>query len=241
MAYSSDDQVLAQAYIDENKKIASSIHSVFTTHSRAIHSRFKHNTIIFDEDPLPLLLDVDTLKIADLKKIRKSAFCKLFNSDKTRLITLQRYLEDVDEGDIQRLPDEFRVDIAHEWHQIMQTEGMDSNIMKFLDCQYFYKDESDRDRIHFITRQELPTDKKIIIMSATVPAEIFLQLYGQRVEVIDITDVEHKGTITQHTKYSYSRSSLKEHLDEAIEKLPNRPTITFKGFNSQIETATPDI
>jgi len=241
LAYSPEDQALAQAYIDENKKIAGSVQSVFTTHSRAIHSKFGHDTIIFDEDPLPLLLDVDTLKIADLKKIRKNAFCKLFNRDKTTLITLQRYLEGVDEGDIQRLPDEFRVDIAHEWHLIMQTEGMDSNIMKFLDCQYFYKDESDRDRIHFVTRQDLPTDKKIIIMSATIPVEIYKQLYGQRVEVIDITDVEHRGNITQHTKYSYSRSSLNDHLDEAIAKLSNRPTITFKGFNSQIESATPDI
>jgi len=241
LGYSTDDQILAQRYIDENKKIASSVSSVFTTHSRAIHGSFWHDTIIFDEDPLPLLLDVDTLKIADLKKIKKNAFCHLFNRDQTRLITLQRYLEGVNEGDIQRLPDEFRIDISNEWHLIMQTDGIDSNIMKFLDCQYFYKDPSDRDRIHFVTRQDLPADKKIIIMSATVPAKIFQQLYGERVEEIDITDVEHKGSITQHTKYSYSRSSLTDHLEEAIAKLPDRPTITFKGFNSQIETATPDI
>lgn len=123
----------------------------------------------------------------------------------------------------------------------MQTEEMDSNIVKFLDCTYFYKDESDRDIIHFIQQQELPDDKKIIIMSATIPIEIYKELYGERVNVVDITDVTHRGTITQHTKYSYSRNSLAQRLDTVNTKLSERPTITFKSFNDKIENAAPDI
>lgn len=135
----------------------------------------------------------------------------------------------------------FKVDITDQWLHIMKAEGIDSNIIKFLDCTYFYKDESDRDRIHFINREDLPDDKKIIIMSATIPVQIYKELYGERVRIIDISDVEHTGTITQHNKYSYSRNSLKKHLKEANSKLADRPTITFKSFNHQIDNAAPDI
>ena len=78
-------------------------------------------------------------------------------------------------------------------------------------------------------------------MSATIPAEIYKELYGERVQVIDITDVTHTGTITQHTKYSYSRNSLTKHLDEANGKLATRPTITFKSFNDQVDNSAPDM
>lgn len=123
----------------------------------------------------------------------------------------------------------------------MQTEGIDSNIIKFLNSTYFYKDEADRDIIHFIHKEKLPDDKKIIIMSATIPVEIYKELYGERVNVIDITDVTHRGSITQHTKYSYSRNSLAQRIDEVNATLSNRPTITFKSFNNQIHNASPDM
>lgn len=188
-----------------------------------------------------MLLDVGSLKIADLKKIKNKSRSRLFGHYTTRLLSLQRYLEGVEEGEILTLPDEFKVDITNEWTLFMQTEDIDSNIVKFLDCTYFYKDESDRDIIHFIQQQELPDDKKIIIMSATIPIEIYKELYGERVNVVDITDVTHRGTITQHTKYSYSRNSLTQRLDTVNTKLSERPTITFKSFNDKIESAAPDI
>ena len=240
--YSRQDQAIAQAYIDENKAVQASVKSIFTTHSRAIHSSFCHDTLIFDEDPLPLLLSVSTLKIADLKKIKKNkARAVLFGEETPRFIELQRYLEGVEEGEILTLPDKYKMDISHDWRLIVETEGIDSNLMKFLNCHYFYKDESDRDRIHFINRENLADDKKIIIMSATIPVEIYKELYGERVKVIDISDVEHKGTITQHTKYSYSRNSLKKNLEEANAKLANRPTITFKSFNQQVNNAAKNV
>src|SRR6056297_1796572 len=87
-----DDQAIAQRYIDANLAVQNALGPVFTTHSRAIHSRFHHDTIIFDEDPLPLLLDVDTLKVADLKKIKQdSPRTLLFGEDHpSRLKKLQR-------------------------------------------------------------------------------------------------------------------------------------------------------
>ena len=239
--YSPQDQAIAQAYVNQNRAVQESVKSIFTTHSRAVHTSFTHDTIIFDEDPLPLLLDVDTLKIADLKKIKKKSKSRLFGHYTTRLVALQRYLELVEEGEILTIPEEFNIDISNEWMLFMHTEGIETNIMKFLNCAYFYKDENDRDLIHFIRKEELPTDKKIIIMSATIPVEIYKELYGERVRVVDISNVTHVGTITQHTKYSYSRNSLTQRLDQIQEKLPDRPTITFKSFHEQIDGASSEM
>jgi hypothetical protein len=80
-----------------------------------------------------------------------------------------------------------------------------------------------------------------MILSATIAVDIYKQLYGERVRVIDITDVAHKGTITQHTRYSYSRNSLEQRYQQANAKLADRPTITFKSFNERIENAAPDM
>lgn len=236
-----EDQKIAQDYIDQNTAVQDFTGSVFTTHARALHTPFYHDTIIFDEDPLPLLLDVDTLKVADLKKVSRKSGALLFEHRTTNILKLQRFLEDAEPGEIMELPEEYRIDVSDKWVHFMHTEGLDSNIIKFTGCQYFYKDENDRDLIHFINHESLPTDKKIIIMSATVPVEIYQQLYGQRVQVIDISDVSHKGTITQHTRYSYSRNSLARRLDEANGKLEPRPTITFKSFNGQVTGAAPDM
>lgn len=109
-----EDQKLAQDYIDKNQAVQHSIDSIFTTHSRAIHTPFGHDTIIFDEDPLSLLLHIDSLKISDLKKIKKKSRSRLFGNYTTRLRSLEHYLESIKEGEILTLPEEFKVDISNE-------------------------------------------------------------------------------------------------------------------------------
>lgn len=235
------DQLLANKYIQENEAAKSSLNTVFTTHARALHTPYTHDTLIFDEDPLELLLEVGTLKIADLKKIKKASRSPLFGNYQTGLMPLQRYLEKVEDSEILTLPDAHHIDPNQEYPHVLSSEGIDSNLLQFLSCDFFYKDPADRDLIHYVKRQDLPTDKKIIILSATVPVEIYQQLYGQRVKVIDISDVTHEGTITQHTKISYSRNSLAKRLEEVNTALPDRPTITFKNFNNTIKNATPDM
>lgn len=232
-----EDQYKARAYLDDNKAAKNSGGAIFTTHNRAIFSSFKYSSCyIFDEDPLNILLNVDTLKISDLKKIEKHA--NPFGFRETSIFNLQRYLEDAPEDEIRRLPDKFEVDIERQSTSLMEVEGLESNIVEFLDCAYFYKDPRDRDLIHFINRNELPKDKKIIILSATIPIWIYRKLYGERLEVIDLSNIRLKGKVVQHAKYSFSRNSLNRHLEEANKQTASKPTITFKSFGDSIGTAS---
>ncbi|WP_445666762.1 hypothetical protein [Fodinibius sp. AD559] len=231
-----NDQYLARTYLDDSKVARRSIETVFTTHDRAMHTTFGHETIIYDEDPIDKLLQVDTLRIADLKKIEKNA--NMFGNKELSILDLQRYLEDVEEDRILEFPNRFEVDIDSHLVGMLYARDIESNIMEYLQCDYFYKDPNDRDKIHFINTSSFPEDKKIIIMSATIPTFIYKKLFGQRVVEVNISDVTQQGRVTQYTDYSYSRNSLSKRIEEANEKTKGRPTITFKSFNDNIKSAS---
>jgi hypothetical protein len=78
----------------------------------------------------------------------------------------------------------------------------------------------------------LPSKKRIIILSATAPIEIYRALYGNRLHIIEFTDVEQEGTILQYTKQSCSRNAMQRYAPSLAEKVGNTPVITFKRFSS---------
>jgi len=66
----------------------------------------------------------------------------------------------------------------------------------------------------------------------------YTKLYGERVEVVNLENVEGMGIIIQYTAKSYSRESMKRSKkDEIKEKIGSQPTITFcehsAYFNNQ--------
>lgn len=100
-----NDQYLARTYLDDSKVARRSIKTVFTTQDWAMHTMFGHDTCIYDEDPIDKLLQVYTLRIADLKKIEKHA--NMFGDKELSILDLQRYLEEVEEDRILVLPNKF--------------------------------------------------------------------------------------------------------------------------------------
>lgn len=79
-------------------------------------------------------------------------------------------------------------------------------------------------------------------MSATIPTYIYEKLYGDRVKVIDITNVEMVGKVIQNTKRSCSRSSMYAGTESILSILNTHlPTITFKEFISKIPRANKDM
>jgi hypothetical protein len=112
-----------------------------------------------------------------------------------------------------------------------------SNVIRFFESTYFTKDERYDHVVHYITKRELPADKKIIILSATAPIPIYEKLFGDRLEVIDIGNVKNQGNVEQHTNRSFSRSSLtKAGLEDVKELVGNKPVITFQSFSDKINS-----
>jgi spore coat protein CotH len=60
--------------------------------------------------------------------------------------------------------------------EAVSKTSIQSNVFDFLNSSFYLKDKKDPDLIHFVIKRDLPIDKKIIIMSATIPIEIYEKL-----------------------------------------------------------------
>lgn len=59
----------AQTYLTQLADNKNSTTTVLKTHARALYSEFQHDTIIFDEDPLETIVDINKFEIKDLIKL----------------------------------------------------------------------------------------------------------------------------------------------------------------------------
>ena len=204
--YPQSDVDKANLYLDQLSRSTNSTNSVLTTHARALFTEFKHETIIFDEDPLTTLIDVKHLEITDFIKLMYQSFS--LSKDLNSII---HRLEAADAG------------------IVFQTPSMT--------LDFYYKDPHNRNIIHYVTKRNLPENKKIIILSATLPIDIYRKLYGNRIEVIDIRNVKQKGEVVQYTKRSCSRSELKRYHENISEEVGNLPVITFMNYRKHFINA----
>ena len=219
-------------YLKDLKKSYASKKAVITTHTRAVFSEFAHKTLIFDEDPLSSLLKIASFSIADFMKLEKGLW-----QDNLEYKAVTDYLRDLPVGILTKTPT-FNLDMEKLARDIEINNTIEDDLLSFINSDYLVRDARDSNKITYIASQALPEDKKVIILSATVPVEIYKSLYGDRVKVIDITDVEHKGNIVQNTKRSFSRESLRMTLERIEEIIDTQlPTITFAEFVGKIQNA----
>lgn len=197
--------------------------TVLTTHDRALHSQFTHDTIIFDEDPLNSLIDIKQVRISDIQKLDNQTL--LLNNN---LINVIGYLKTAIPGEIVTTPI-FALDVD-ELIEKLTYSSIQTNIFELFNSSYLIKDTQDYDLIHYVVKRNLPKKKKIIILSATLPVYIYKKLYGDRVKVTDMRDVEQQGTIIQYTKRSCSRHSLGRYVTDVSREVGDKPVITFKSF-----------
>ncbi len=156
--------------------------TVLTTHARALHIKHHHSTIIFDEDPLETLIPVKKAQISDLIKVQLLAN-NLYKP-------LEEYIHQftISEPDICQKTPIFNGD-PEELVKIIAKVKAESNLIELLTSKYFIKDKRDQNTIHYIQKNTLPTDKKIIILSATAPIPIYQKLFKDRLQVIELIDV----------------------------------------------------
>ncbi len=220
----SEDSLVALTYLDESFNLRHSPETLVITHDRAIISDFQHSTLIFDEDPIDKILEINQMSISDLEALITMHFGN--NQD---FINLFQILEDSQPNMVQKTP--AFAHLLEPIKNLMKNINISlSNIPMFLESDYFIKDSMIQDKIHYIKKNELTKSKKIIILSATINPMFYQQLFDERVYVFDLGEVEMKGKIIQYTKRSCSRKSLSKYVTKISEEVGDSTVITFKAF-----------
>jgi hypothetical protein len=231
----SEDLSQAIGYLDQLEKCMKSEETVLTTHTRAIHSKFSHDTLIFDEDPLGSLVQINHVKISDLFAIGLTL--EKGRQDLTNVINI---LESANKGEIKPSPT-LLINLDELVEKVSDSKWADSNIFGFFSSSFFVKNSLDPNIIHYVNKVDLPKDKKVIILSATINPTIYKYLFGDRIEVFDVGDVEQKGKIIQHTKRSCSRKGLKKYAKQISEEVGEKKVITFKSMKNEFSNASDEI
>ena len=224
-----DDIELARDYLKLSRECYSSDKTVITTHQKAMFSMFKSDTLIFDEDPLEAVLKLNTVKIGDFIELEGAG------NNSAELVAITDTLRALGATQIIETP-LFALDMDSLVETIANS-SLDSNIIDFLNSDYLFKDAHNKNVIHYINRRDIPKTNKLFIMSATASVNIYKKIYGDRLEVIELMDVEQKGEVIQNTRKSYSRQQLAKKPAEIVKLVGDLPVITFMKFKDMFENA----
>lgn len=227
-------------YHQKNLTCYNAKQTVITTHQKALFVNFEnHHTLIFDEDPLMnSILPIDKVTINDFIRLKK------YLEDPDDINVIDSYLNYINTA-LLNSPIETKI-VRFKNYDVLEKivlqnqHKWDGNILQFFNSDFFVVDSRDPAQIHFITKNKLPQDKKIIILSATVDQFIYERLFKDRIKFYDLSNIELTGMINQDYSYSFSRQSLKENLDYAIEKANTLPTITFVNYKHHFKNAVKD-
>ena len=224
--YSKKDIENTNSYINVMRDCYTTTSSLLTTHKRAIHSTFSNDTIVFDEDPLKSLIDIKSFKISDLFSINIIVKSK-------ELEFIIKSLMDTPIMEIRSTPI-FNLDLDQLIKEVSQLshETLKSNLFDFFSSSFYVRDTHKPDIVHYVVKRDLLRDKKTIILSATAPINLYKRLFGDRLEVIDISEVQQKGRIIQYTTKSYSRNSLNKNTKDIVSRVGDTPVITFKSYQN---------
>jgi hypothetical protein len=225
---SHSDIMVAENYMGQLNESKSSEKTILTTHTRALYTEPNHDIIIFDEDPLNSLIDIKKVLLSDIQELDN----QIMSADQGLVDTIN-FLKSAIPGEIIPSPASY-VDIDKLTDKV-KFSNIIKTIFNFFDSSYFIKDIKNSNLIYYVVKQQLPKNKKVIILSATIPLYIYQKLYGDKLDVVKITDVEQKGKIIQHTKRSCSRNALNRYCPEMSKEVGNKPVITFKQFSSKFE------
>ncbi len=229
----SQDQILAKTYLEELDKAKNWKGTLLTTHERSIHEAMNQNTIIYDEDCIHSLVSQKSFNLTDfgLLLLKYPDLALFFDECYQELQAAQKSMMHV--------TPKYEVPIPLLIEKI-KYEPSTSNFIEFFSSNRFYKEEfTDKKgrihtKIHYCKFNTLPENKKIIILSATINHAFYEKAFAEQIEVIEIPEIENMGKVTQYTKYSNSRQSLKKREQaDLLEKIGNRPVITFMS-NTQI-------
>ncbi|MGM0947013.1 MAG: hypothetical protein ACQEW9_17700 [Bacteroidota bacterium] len=231
--YHISDCELAKKYLNSNKLLRSNTKdNILTTHERALSGKSSKEIIIFDEDPLDSILKIGSFTLDDLTNYKCSkknthspgsgilqiisqAFnnCKQGEVKKTPCMDVPWTLEGED-------PNLYNVDISN-------------NISGFMHSDFYTKDMRNGSKIHYLTKRNLPLNKKVLICSATIDVPLYQKLFGKEniKSVETLIHIKKKGKVIQDSTRAYSRSSMPGGIEKVQEFTKGMKIITFKKYD----------
>ena len=231
MSVNKQDIEKAKEYLKLNELCRRDNETVLTTHTRAINdlNSFKHDFYIFDEDPLNDIVNIDSFNL-DFTKFDGTQY-------ESFVKPIETYLRSLTENCVLKLP---RYHKPLGFDKFCASIGM-SKLIKLLSSDLIFKNDKQKNLINFCSRKSFLPNKKIFIMSATAPIPIYKALFGERLIVIDITNIKPMGVIEQFTKRSFSSSGMTDYnmkvYKDLFENIKDTKVIThlkhrlkFKNF-----------
>lgn len=221
------DIELCKKYLSELSISQEANVTVLTSHDRSFFTEYKHNTIIYDEDPLSNLIDVKQLDISDFHQLKNQEVnCKLIYDVIDQLESAEPSVP---------IANPFDLNDKKELEHLVNIHGTTSNLLQLFNCDFFVRDADDKNIVHYVTKRYFDVAKKIIILSATASADIYRKMYGNRLKVHELSIVENKGKVVQDCSKSYSKWSMnRSNLDEIKQKHFGKPVITHSTYSLQL-------
>lgn len=223
------DKSKALEYLRINELCRFDDETVLTTHTRAINDlhSFKHNFYIFDEDPLKDIVNMDNISL-DFTAFDGSQYESFVKS-------IETFLRNLNENCVMKMP-RYKKPLGFDKFCASIGKG---KLIKLLSAELLFKDDSDKTKVNFCIKKDFLPEKKIFIMSATIPIPIYQKLFGDRVIVVDITNIKPMGTIEQWTKRSFSASGMENYnakvYRELLENINNTKVITHLRHSSKFK------
>ena len=218
------DKARIKLYLEDVENSYTTHQNIATTHHRLIRGGYdKHHTYIFDECPFASMIKISKIYNNDLYNAYKND--DITKDARNHVKSLMAVFDSLVVFRAKKL------DKPVGSPEYITKEVIKGNLkpefLEYDNAEFMVKiDPNNMAEAHFMTCLKFPPDKKIIIMSATAPVDIYKMLYGDRVKVIEIDDVETVGKQIQYTKFSYSRQSLNTHKNIS-KKVGDLPVITF--------------
>jgi len=211
--------------------------TIVTTHHKAIIKRIPGvELVIFDEDMLNVILPIKPALLTDIALVAKN----LQETD------IGSYFKDILDLIMQKHGCEtpptpkFSIKQLERAIQGLVTKGVDimSDLTGLPWCTRWVFDDK-IGVIHYINNNANNVEGKVLVMSATADINLYKRIFKDRLKVLDISNVEIKGTFTQDYKYSCSRASLNNPnaLKYINNKVNNLPVLTFMKYKANFENA----
>jgi hypothetical protein len=235
MDITDDDRNIAKLHLEQLDDCLKSSSTVLTTHARSFHNHFGHDTIIYDEDPINELVNIKSISCNELASMRNHQFA--FN-DKGKVNEFLRIFAVCEKGVVIKTPaiEATKDELLSE---LYQNTNVNSDIFGFPTSQFFLIEDIGDDKIvSYVTRKDLPDNRRVIILSATASEYIYRQLYGERLVVHRLCNVEQRGEIIQYTNRSCSRTGLDKYanaISSQIKEINHDAVITFKNYKRKFD------